>query len=563
MRMMGNKESEIYRYKLGLPKTRKLDNSRNALNDTVSLTKLSNDVTQNNDDSFTYSRKMTLGKSESPNDEYLPRLGGARSRATSFKQPRISSPSRKETEVTSKRHQAYSIIKLKNMQNSPKFGRKLFQARVEGYLRQPLTNFDHMDDEIINSGIFDLKSSKASQIMTIPYGRFNDLRGTRTLRTVSEGKAQSKISRKSDLDIKKYCISELNRQNQLKERINFENRLKLQKDLSERIRKIKIETQNQKRQKAAENVKRINEQIDKKLIKGYKDKMKEILKQNKKQPDSGEKWIKEQLQLKAKERKLKQKEEQEIQECLGKLQKLESRQKKAEMRYKSNLANKTYGGREEYYRNYQKKMEIAKKEEEQKKLALQNYIARENKHKECFKDLQRRKKYEKQKKLEKEQAKIKAVERNLEIKIQERTRSVNRVKQKLLKGSHSVILDRCPTQLHKIQQGLKTESVQINKQRARRQLEYKKYKVILKHVNGLKTTLKKKLDQDLEIQQKSYDNYQENLKLIKQQEKLDKIVRKAQVNSRSMKKLIDKADVKDQVVVKKHLHDDEGESEEY
>ncbi|CAI2360239.1 unnamed protein product [Moneuplotes crassus] len=559
----GKKNSDIYRYKLGLGKKRTVDNSKLNLNESESLGKTPNENYQNNNESPSHPKIITLERAESPDySELFPKIGSDKSPKFSSKQSRGASQSQKRTDFISKKHQAYSILKLKDMKKSSKSSRNLPKSRVEKYLRHPLTNFDHIDDEIVNKGIFDLKSSKASQIASLPYTSFCDLRSNSTLRTVSEG-GGSKISRKRDLEIQKYCISELNRQNQLKEKANFDKRLKYHKEHTERLRKIKIDLQKKKRQKASENVKKMNHEIDKKLNKGYKDRMKEILNQKIIQPDGREKWIKDQIALQRKQRNLKEKEEKEIQDCFRKLQKLQNRQKNAEMRYRNNLSSKTYGGKDDYYQTQLRRLELTKKEEQEKKLKLFQYMSKENKHKECYDDLQRRKKWNQNKKNERREQKFKNVERNLDLQNQQRQKSVHKLRKKLLQGSNSAVIDLESQELKRAREEMKIENVRINQERAKRQLEYKKYKVIVKHVNGIRNKIKKKIDQDFEIQKKSYDAYQENLKMIKAQQKLDKIVKKGQINSKSMKKLISKADVQGKVIKRKHLQEDEGEGEEY
>lgn len=53
------------------------------------------------------------------------------------------------------------FLGFKKSNNSPKGVRKMAQSRIESNRRLPLTSFDHIDDEIIDKGIFDIHSNKA------------------------------------------------------------------------------------------------------------------------------------------------------------------------------------------------------------------------------------------------------------------------------------------------------------------------------------------------------------------------------------------------------------------
>ena len=53
------------------------------------------------------------------------------------------------------------------------------------------------------------------------------------------------------------------------------------------------------------------------------------------------------------------------------------------------------------------------------------------------------------------------------------------------------------------------------------------------------------------------------LGLQKAQEKMDKLIRKSKNTSKSLKKLIGEEDLKDKIIVKKHLQEGEGEESEY
>lgn len=149
--------------------------------------------------------------------------------------------------------------------------------------------------------------------MFLPYSGALKSDNSITIRGVSEGE-KARTSRKRELEMKKYCIAELNRQNQIKEKENFSKRLKLHKEHTERLRKIKIEVQNQKRQKATEKVRKRDQEIDKKLTKGYKDRMKELLTHKTTQPDGRKKWIQDQILKKEREQESKLKEEAEMNE---------------------------------------------------------------------------------------------------------------------------------------------------------------------------------------------------------------------------------------------------------
>lgn len=237
------------------------------------------------------------------------------------------------------------------------------------------------------------------------------------------------------------------------------------------------------------------------------------------------------------------------------------------MRYKNKLSaktSKTQGGREEYQKSYLRSLEISRKEQEETKLKLMSYMAKEHKHKEAYEDMQRKKKWDMLQKNQKREDKFKNVERNLGEQERRHQRSVQKIRKKLLKNPRATTSANETLDLKRAKESLRIKQVEINKERAKRQLEYKKYKVLVKHVSALRSRMQSKKEQDIETQRRSYETYQDNLKLMQAQQKMNRAVMKAQVNSKSMKKLLSKADVKDQVVVKKHLQEEgEGEGEYY
>lgn len=237
------------------------------------------------------------------------------------------------------------------------------------------------------------------------------------------------------------------------------------------------------------------------------------------------------------------------------------------MRYKNKLSaktSKTQGGREEYQKSYLRSLEISRKEQEETKLKLMSYMAKEHKHKEAYEDMQRKKKWDMLQKNQKREDKFKNVERNLGEQERRHQRSVQKIRKKLLKNPRATTSANETLDLKRAKESLRIKQVEINKERAKRQLEYKKYKVLVKHVGALRSRMQSKKEQDIETQRRSYETYQDNLKLMQAQQKMNRAVMKAQVNSKSMKKLLNKADVKDQVVVKKHLQEEgEGEGEYY
>lgn len=155
----GKKSSDVYRHKLGLGSKQIKDNVIE--NDNDSPNKVSVDNTLDTQEVNPISRIGTLDRAESPEmSELFPRIGD-RSHTVSSKRSGDISRNYKGNKVASKQHQAYSILKLKSMKKSPRAGRKVAQSRIESYHRQPLTTFDHVDDEIVDQGIFDIKSTRA------------------------------------------------------------------------------------------------------------------------------------------------------------------------------------------------------------------------------------------------------------------------------------------------------------------------------------------------------------------------------------------------------------------
>lgn len=79
---------------------------------------------------------------------------------------------------------------------------------------------------------------------------------------------------------------------------------------------------------------------------------------------------------------------------MTKLHKIESKLSQAERRCQRNLVNKTFGGRDDYQKTYERHMEIAKKERDEVKAKALEYLQKEYKHKETLDKVKRIKKWE-------------------------------------------------------------------------------------------------------------------------------------------------------------------------
>lgn len=127
------------------------------------------------------------------------------------------------------------------------------------------------------------------------------------------------------------------------------------------------------------------------------------------------------------------------------------------------------------------------------------------------------------------------------------------------KMSNSIMSEEDVTEIKKVKEKLRLENIKHNLERQRRQEEYKKYKVLIKHAKALTNRLRHKVNNEIQSQ---VNNYLTNLELLEaqtSQAKMDAVVKKSKLNSKSMQQLITKSDVKDQVIKKRR---DEGEGED-
>lgn len=158
MNLEVNKNSDIYKYKLGLG----LDRINLIKGGTVteSINKGSSDLKNECGDVYSTSNKATIERGDDlSKNENLPYIRD-HSKTLISKYYGGQSRNHKMKIIQSKQHLVYSILRFKNKKTSPKSGRRMAQSRVESNRRLPLTSFDHIDDEIINSGILNIQSNQ-------------------------------------------------------------------------------------------------------------------------------------------------------------------------------------------------------------------------------------------------------------------------------------------------------------------------------------------------------------------------------------------------------------------
>ena len=98
----------------------------------------------------------------------------------------------------------------------------------------------------------------------------------------TRSRGQGSISKKNEREIKNFLVSELNRQEQIKEISKSNAKFQQRQAETERLRQIKIAIVDKKRKKASEKKqKQIDEFETKSYREGYKARVKEILKKQK------------------------------------------------------------------------------------------------------------------------------------------------------------------------------------------------------------------------------------------------------------------------------------------
>ena len=107
---------------------------------------------------------------------------------------------------------------------------------------------------------------------------------------------------------------------------------------------------------------------------------------------------------------------------------------------------------------------------------------------------------------------------------------------------------------------IKLSNVKINKERFKRQEDYKKLKVLIKHAKVLTNRLQNKINTEVKIQNNNFKTNFEILESINSQAKMNSVLRNLKLKSKSMQTMIQQADIQDQVIVKHH---DDEQQEEY
>jgi len=190
----GKKDSEIYRYKLGLDRRDLQENTSNSIIGQDSINKGADNQVDKEDDIV--SRNGTLETQEFQN-EFLPQIRD-RSQTIHSKTSDRNFKSIKTSRFISKQHQAYSIIRYKESKNSPQSIRKLALSRIESNHRNPLTSFDRYDDEILKAGGMNRSCRAASNQ---GYSFRKKLKPKSSVQH-SDRKSLNRISKKKDLEIK-------------------------------------------------------------------------------------------------------------------------------------------------------------------------------------------------------------------------------------------------------------------------------------------------------------------------------------------------------------------------
>jgi hypothetical protein len=166
-----------------------------------------------------------------------------------------------------------------------------------------------------------------------------------------------------------------------------------------------------------------------------------------------------------------------------------------------------------------------------------------------------------QQKAKKEQDRLEKVHRNLKKNEKERREKLK--KSRLLESNCSSTSshEEDSFEVRKAKAKLRFENVHANKERFKRQEDYKKYKILIKHAQGLTDRLRKKVNDEIKAQNSIYLTNIGNHDIETSQMKVDSLIKKAKINSKSMKELIEKSHLKEQVKQKKHLQEDEEEEE--
>lgn len=347
-------------------------------------------------------------------------------------------------------------------------------------------------------------------------------------------KGDGGLSKSASIAIWQQWVSELNRQQQVKETKVLEARFKEKQQQTERLRKIKIEIVDGKRKKAMQKKQKHEAELEKR---GYRDACKAILDNSsfisnpKNKYDSysyfdsnRQKWLHDQHEKQKREEAMKVRETKEVHEWLNKLSHIENKQEEATKRYQKKLVNKTYGGREDYQRTCQRKKNLEIQQKDFLNGKLQDYLEKQDKHNEAMKLVNQHKRWEKQQKMNKEQKRLDKVHEN-----QQKLNKVRNRRIKLLKRNKS--FDNSEMSVADINNS-RQQIVNRNKERLKRQLEYKKCKVLIKHAKGLTDRLKSKIEIEAKAQ---------NLQLSDigaAHSKMEALLKKSKFNSKSMRSLV-------------------------
>ena len=139
------------------------------------------------------------------------------------------------------------------------------------------------------------------------------------------------------------------------------------------------------------------------------------------------------------------------------------------------MTNKTFGGKDEYKNIIERKLNLSQKENNRNKLNLLNYLQKEQKHKEIYNNILQRQKYLLEQKSIKRKQKIEKVENKLLSQRLMHQRSMNKLKEKLLEDpfENSSLGSNDSEALKRAKELIRIENVKLNKERAKRQLDYK------------------------------------------------------------------------------------------
>lgn len=312
------------------------------------------------------------------------------------------------------------------------------------------------------------------------------------------------------------------------EKEQLEKKLKLKEEKflrqmreTEKLRKIKIEIKDKKRQQVMEKKLKRDlaiEQLSYKL--GYKARVKELLKYNPQNmsyshrysygyldrgyEDNRQKWIHDQMLKREREQELIEREKAEMEECVQKLHEITFKQTNAQKRYERNMIKKTYSGRDEYNKLSEKREAVLAKEKENSEKRLIDYAIKINKHEKLIKEIDKHKKWSIAKKSRKQAAKLNKVFENLEKKNKTEQNKIKQIKQKhnndLKKIEDLEHSESSSKYILKLKDEIRFENAKTNRERLKRQQEYKNMKVMIKHAKSLTNLLRKKVDMEAKIQ---------------------------------------------------------------